>query len=79
MDSTSLCRNDNAKLKFALCILTIVLFFHSGIKPVSAQTSTKPNETGPLPGIYVNTYNGNLFFKKEFYRIPGRNKNEINV
>ena len=32
----------------------------------------KPNESGPIPGMFVNTYTGNLFYQQSDLLIPGK-------
>jgi len=38
-----------------------------------SKGDTKPNEEGPIPGLYVNTYTGNMFYERNDLFIPGRN------
>ncbi|MCX6224186.1 MAG: DUF6531 domain-containing protein, partial [Bacteroidia bacterium] len=37
-----------------------------------AQRITKPNESGPIPGLAVNTFSGNLVYQRTDLTIPGR-------
>ncbi len=37
-----------------------------------ANEITKPNEPGPLPGMFVNTYTGNFFYQRADLYIPGK-------
>jgi len=53
-------------------ILFISLFSAAGMLSADASGETRPNERGPVPGIYVNTYTGNLFYERHDLFIPGR-------
>lgn len=37
-----------------------------------AEEITKPNEPGPLPGMFVNTYTGNFLYQRTDLFIPGK-------
>lgn len=39
----------------------------------ASETLTKPNETGPVPGLFVNTHTGNLFYQRADVFFAGGN------
>ncbi|MDD5695664.1 MAG: DUF6531 domain-containing protein, partial [Bacteroidales bacterium] len=47
-------------------------FFLIAISQTYALRETVPNEPGPWPGIFVNTYTGNLFYQRSDLFIPGQ-------
>jgi len=62
------CFRIKAKLLFCFSLLLLQMVYTD----IRAQRITKPNETGPLHGLNVNTYTGNFYFQRSDLYIPGR-------
>ena len=59
-------------LRVVIAFVILATLIITGNNKAFALKETKPNETGPWPGLYVNTYTGNFFYQRSDLYIPGR-------